>query len=416
MLDLHANVFPADLSLQQVCHRAAVWLATLPPEHLLANLYWHKAVHQVALLPLHDLAFIFSISPDSVEKMPLARTPPRRQAKFRVALPQTAKESIEWDLRNTAQTRIYTDGLGFNGLAGAAAVLFRGQAAPRMLWYHLGLLTEHTTFEVEALGVILGLHLLGSERQVTSVTISTDSQAVLGALDTRNLKPGQQYIDEILRLAIGAWCWAMPGDYSLELAWVKGHDGSEGNKQADLETKAAAGGSSSPVKELPNFLSEGSPHTSASALRQEHQKGLGLLWKEQWKASLRHPKLAKINPSLLSKFFQKLVANLARTQASLLTQFCIRHIPLNTYLHLITKIDSPQCTHFNSAGETTHHFLFNCPAWLHECWLMGQALGRDTKSLRHILNSKHGAGELMKFVGRTGWLKASHSDVPFSDH
>ena len=267
MLDLHANVFPADLSLQQVCDRAAVRLATLPPEHPLANLYrqrtrWFIKSHRS---PLHDLAFIFSISPSSIEKMPPARTPPRRQAKFRVAPPRTAEESIEWDLRNTAQTRIYTDGLGFDGLAGAAAVLFRGQAAPRVLRYQLGPLTEHTTFEAEALGVILGLHLLGSERQVTSITISTDSQAVLGALDTCKPKPGQQYIDEILRLAIGAWCRSVPGDYSLELAWVKGHDGSKGNKRADLEV---AGGSSSPVEELPNFLSKGSPPTSASALWQ----------------------------------------------------------------------------------------------------------------------------------------------------
>ena len=134
------------------------------------------------------------------------------------------------------------------------------------------------------------------------------------------------------------------------------------------------------------------------------------------RVSPRHPKLAKIDPSLPSKKFQKLIANLARTQASLLTQFRVGHIPLNAYLHRITKIDSPQCTHCDSAGETTHHFLFDCPAWRHERWLMGQALGRDAKSLRHILNSKHGAGELMKFVGRTGRLKASHGDVPFSDH
>ena len=285
VLDLHANVFPTDLSLQQVCHRVAVRLATLPPEHPLANLYrqhtrWFIKSHRS---PLHNLAFIFSISPDSIEKTPLARTPPRRQAKFRVAPPQTAEESIEWDLCNTAQTRIYMDGSGFDGLAGVAAVHFRGQVAPHVLQYQLGPLTEHTTFKVEALGVILGLHLLGSERQVMSITISTDSQAVLGALDTRKAKLGQQYIDEILRLAIAAWHRAVPGDYSLELAWVKGHDGSEGNKHADLEAKAAAGGSSSPVKELPNFLSKGSPPTSVSALWQEHQKGLGLLWKEWWK-------------------------------------------------------------------------------------------------------------------------------------
>ena len=40
----------------------------------------------------------------------------------------------------------------------------------------------------------------------------------------------------------------------------------------------------------------------------------------------------------------------------------------------------------------------------------------DAKLLRHILNSELGAGELMKFIGRMGRLKASHGDIPFSDH
>ena len=39
MLDLHANIFPTDLSLQQICHRMVVRLATLPPEYAVASLY-----------------------------------------------------------------------------------------------------------------------------------------------------------------------------------------------------------------------------------------------------------------------------------------------------------------------------------------------------------------------------------------
>ena len=234
---------------------------------------------------MHDLAFIFSISPNSVEKMPPVRTPPRWQANFRVAPPWTAEESINWDLCNMEQTRIYTDGSGFDGLAGVAAVPFRGQVAPCMLRYQLGLLMEHTTFEAEALGVILGLYLLGSERQVTSITISTDSQAVLRALDTHKPNPGPQYIDEILCLAIGAWHWAMPGNYSLELAWVKGHNGSEGNKWADLEVKAATGGSSSPVRELPDFLS---PRAHPSSVHLPSSRSIRRAWACSGRSGGRH--------------------------------------------------------------------------------------------------------------------------------
>ena len=295
------------------------------------------------------------------------------------------------------------------------AVLFRGQSAPHVLHYQLGTLTEYTTFKAEALGVIMGLHLLGNKRHVTSATISTDSQAVLGVLNTRKPKPGQQYVDKILRLATGIWHWAVPGNYSLELTWVKGHDSSEGNKWADLEAKAAAGGISSPAGELPNFLSKGPPPISTSALQQEHQKGLGQLWKEWWRELPHYPKLAKIDPSLPLNKHQKLTTSLAHMQACLLMQFHVRHIPLNFYLHWITKIVSPLCTYCNTGRESIHHFLFNCQMWRHECWMMGQALGHNAKSLQHILNSKLGAGELMKFVGRTGRLKASYGDIPFSD-
>ena len=96
-------------------------------------------------------------------------------------------------------------------------------------------------------------------------------------------------------------------------------------------------------------------------------------------------------------------------------QLHVGHVPLNFYLHRITKIDSSQCMHCNTNGETTHYYLFNCQMWWHKFWMMVQALGHNTKSLWHILNSKLGVGELMKFVGRTGWLKASHGDIPFSD-
>ena len=46
---------------------------------------------------------------------------------------------------------------------GPAAVLFWGNAAPKSLRYHLGSLDEHTTFEAEAVGLIMGAHLLSME-------------------------------------------------------------------------------------------------------------------------------------------------------------------------------------------------------------------------------------------------------------
>jgi len=78
---------------------------------------------------------------------------------------------------------------------------------------------------------------------------------------------------------------------------------------------------------------------------------------------------------------------------------------LNSYLHRITKIDLPKCLSCKQADEMVHHFLFDCPAWKHERWLMGQALGWDASSMTQVLNSLEGVNVVLKFVGRTECFK-----------
>jgi len=59
----------------------------------------------------------------------------------------SAEESVKQDKGDTADIKVYTDGSGFKGKAGAAAVLYRGGMAPKSLRYCLGTLNEHTSFE-----------------------------------------------------------------------------------------------------------------------------------------------------------------------------------------------------------------------------------------------------------------------------
>ena len=268
VLDLHANVLPIELLLHRICHRAAIRLVTLPASHPLALVFRMQAKRFIKShhSPLHKLAFIFNISPDSVETLSPARSPPRQQSRFEIAPDSTAAESIEWDISNTADIRIYTDGLGLDGQAGAAAVLYRGDQAPKVLRLHLGTLLEHMTFEAEAVGLILGAFLLSEEGQVSSATISTDSQTALLSLDIHKPRPGQQYIDEFLCLTRLIWRQAMQDEYHLTLAWVKGHNRVDGNARANEEARDAAKGSSSPEMELPESLHAGPLPTSVAAL------------------------------------------------------------------------------------------------------------------------------------------------------
>ena len=65
-----------------------------------------------------------------------------------------------------AGIQIYIDRSGVEGQVGVAAVLFNSSRQPKVLQYQLGTLAKHTTFEVEAVRVVLGQHMLQYERQV----------------------------------------------------------------------------------------------------------------------------------------------------------------------------------------------------------------------------------------------------------
>jgi len=55
-----------------------------------------------------------------------------------------------------------------------------------------------------------------------------------------------------------------------------------------------------------------------------------------------------------------------RAQASLLFQLWTGHIALGSHLHCIKKAASPQCPGCSAPQESVVHYLFECPAHLHE--------------------------------------------------
>jgi hypothetical protein len=100
-----------------------------------------------------------------------------------------------------ANIRIYADGSGLKGEAGAAAALYRGNRPPKVLRYHLGSLTCHTTTDSEAVGGVIRLHLLQQETNVTLVSMSIDNRSVITATNMRRPRGGQHIIQGIMELA-----------------------------------------------------------------------------------------------------------------------------------------------------------------------------------------------------------------------
>ena len=110
----------------------------------------------------------------------------------------TAEESWALERGCSAEVQVYSDGSGLNNRAGAATVLYREGKSPRTLRYSLGELMEHTTFEVEAVGVLLAVHLLRRTPNVRKATIRLDSQAVIQLLDIHKPRPAQYLTDKII--------------------------------------------------------------------------------------------------------------------------------------------------------------------------------------------------------------------------
>ena len=92
-------------------------------------------------------------------------------------------ETRETAIENTSDipgTTIYTDGSGFEHGIGAAAIMVKNGTTVRKLKYYLGTDTRHTVYEVEAVAIILALHLAANIKEPrTQLTIGTDNQAVL---------------------------------------------------------------------------------------------------------------------------------------------------------------------------------------------------------------------------------------------
>ena len=130
-----------------------------------------------------------------------------------------------------------------------------------------------------------------------------------------------------------------------------------------------------------------------------------------WRASPRHTKLARVDRSLPSKGFLKLVGGLPRKKASLLFQLRSGHVPLRAHLFRIKRVDSPLCEGSKHADETVHHYLMTCPAHADARRAMAAAGGRSTLIMAKLLNSEKLLPHLFTFVARTARFRDTWGDL-----
>jgi ribonuclease HI len=130
----------------------------------------------------------------------------------------------------------------------------KNRKTARILHYHLGSADDHTVFEVELVGILMGLYLIETNlKGSVSYTIGVDNQAAIKALASKFNKPGHYLAAEALKTA--AHLQKIKGKkYSLTFRWTAGHLGIPGNEEADEEAKKAAEGASLDPANLPKSL------------------------------------------------------------------------------------------------------------------------------------------------------------------
>ena len=312
-LNACAYLLPVPLLIRKWCLRAAVRMATLPKEHPL-----HKPVNWKVTRttkrhrgPLHNLATSLSTDTKRIEKIPTIGQNPSKlgELPFRIKIPADKEASAREAENASEEIQVFTDGSAQGGKVGAAAILIRKNRPNRTLHFHLGPEAEHTVHEAELVGLMLAMHLIGTERRgATTCCIAIDNQAVLKVYNSTLRKPRHHLAREILDLAFRIRKRRSKRKYSLTLRWTAGHIGIPGNKKADSEAKRAAEGLSSANELLPPYLRKPLLINPAAVTR-KHNDDLKKEWNQEWLKSERGKRARKIDDSAPSTKFLKTISN-----------------------------------------------------------------------------------------------------------
>ena len=185
--------------------------------------------------------------------------------------------------------------------------------------------------------------------------------------------------------------------------WTAGHTGIPGNKEADEEAKKAAKGTTSDASQLPKLLRKPLKRSKTAAI-QEESTARKIRWRHDWIALPQYTKFHKLDPSIPSRCFIKLISNpkLSRADTSKVFQLRAGHIPLNAYLFQFKRKESVQCPACGASKETPQHFLLECPVYARERRKLGPKKGELEIKHADILSNKGKMVALALYLKATG--------------
>jgi hypothetical protein len=266
----------------------------------------------------------------------------------------------------------------------------------------LGSTEHHTVYEGEGVGMILaiGLELIREERQVEGmVSMGSDNTAAIGTMQAIKPSPSH-HIWDLCQKRLSMVRNRHDG-MDLLVKWVPSHMDIIGNERADEEAWKVAMEGSSPSCKLPAPLQKTLPR-SKSATRQQYHHEVKLAAVEVWSSSPRFNRMALVDPDLSHTKFAKLTRSISRNQASMLFQLRSGHVPLNTYLSRIKKVNSPICPSCQLYRETVMHYIMRCETHFDARQIMFNTAGRDARDLGNMLSTLELLPHLFHYIRSTG--------------
>jgi ribonuclease HI len=409
LLDAHAGLLPLGLAMKKTCHRAAVWLLSLPKTNPLHSKVKdaRRSPPRAHFGPIDTLVKTFRLSKTRVETISPVTDRPHDPCNFVTRIADSREASIQEERKDAPDFKVFTDGSDHDGGVGAAAVMYKtGYPVPiSQLKARLGPSTKHNNYEAEIAGGILATWLIANtpETYRKAVCIYADNQPFIKAAANPKAAPGQYLLQNFNRGANSSHA-------KIKLKWISGHSEVRGNEMADRLAKEAASGRASRHEELPPIFQRTLP-TSVSSKNREHMDYLKEEWAEMWQESPRRHRFKRVDDTFPFNGYRKRQNKLSRAHTSLLMQVRSRHLPLNSYLHRINKAESDRCLSCRARPddetppETIEHFIYNCDAYTMQRRSLIRAVGVANLPLKDIMMETKRMKELARYIIRTGRFK-----------